>query len=157
MIPEISDFTPGEEVRPIPLRDGLVGVPICYEIIFPDLVRRFTAKGAGLLATISNDAWFGPSAANDQHFDHGILRAVENRRWLLRCAATGVSGVVAPNGRVLQRTRIYEREVVTGEAAMLSGLTLYAAYGDIFAYTCLLFSAAIVIAMRYNKGSHAAA
>jgi apolipoprotein N-acyltransferase len=157
MIPEISDFTPGEEIKPIPLRDGLVGVPICYEIIFPDLVRRFTAKGAGLLVTISNDAWFGMSAANDQHFDHGILRAVENRRWLLRCAATGVSGVVAPSGRVLQRTKIYEKAVVTGEAAMRSGLTIYAAYGDIFAYACLLFCAAVVIAMRYNKDSRAPA
>ena len=155
MIPEISDFDPGEEIRPIPLRDGLVGVPICYEIIFPDLVRRFVAKGAGLLVTISNDAWFGRSSANDQHFDHGILRAVENRRWMLRCAATGVSGIVAPNGRVLQRTPIYERAEIKGTVAMRTGKTLYAAYGDIFSYVCFLFSASILTSLRYNRDSRA--
>ncbi|HUX06603.1 MAG TPA: apolipoprotein N-acyltransferase [Acidobacteriota bacterium] len=155
VIQEISDFDPGDEIRPIPLRDGLVGVPICYEIIFPDLVRRFVAKGAGLLVTISNDAWFGISAANEQHFDHGVLRAVENRRWLLRCAATGVSGIVAPNGRVLQRTPIYERKEIRGTVAMRSGRTLYAAYGDIFSYVCFLFSASILASLRYNRGSRA--
>lgn len=150
MIPQISDFTPGEEIKTVPLMGGQVGVPVCYEIIFPDLVRRFVSGGAGLLATISNDAWFGRSAANDQHFDHAIMRAVENRRWLVRCAATGVSGIVAPDGRVVERTGIYVKTAVRGEVVMRSGLTIYASVGDIFAWACLIFSAASLLWLRYN-------
>ena len=150
VVPEISDFQPGDEPRPLPLFEGKVGIPICYEVIFPNLVRRFVSGGAGLLVTISNDAWFGRTAANDQHFDQAIMRAVENRRWLLRCAATGVSGFIAPDGRVLERTQIYKRAVVRGEAAMRTGLTIYSSAGDLFAYACFLIAAAWLLWLRYN-------
>lgn len=152
VVPEISDFAAGDEIKPIKLRDGKVGVAICYEVIFPDLVRRFTANRATLLATISNDAWFGFSAANDQHFDHAVMRAIENRRYLVRAAATGVSGVIEPSGEVQLRTPIYERTVACGEVAMKKGLTVYAAVGDAFSYLCVLLTLLSLILLRYTKG-----
>lgn len=151
VVPEISEFQAGEELNPIPLRDGKVGVAICYEVIFPDLVRRFTDNGATLLATISNDAWFGFSAANDQHFNHAVLRAVENRRYLVRCAATGVSGVISPDGSVQLRTRIYEKCIGYGYAAMSSGKTVYAALGDVFSYFCTALALLSLLRVRYTK------
>ncbi len=147
----ISDFEAGRELEPIPLRDGSVGVAICYEIIFPDLVRRFTARGAGLLATVSNDAWSGHSASNDQHFDHAIMRAIENRRYLVRCAVTGVSGAVAPDGHVLARTAIYKRDVAYATVAMRAGSTVYMAVGDLFAYLCAGLALLSLAWLRYTK------
>jgi len=83
---------------------GRFGILICYELTFPDLAREARLAGAEVLVTLSNDAWFGRTAAPYQHFAHATLRAVENRVTVVRAANTGVSGVVDPLGRVLVRT-----------------------------------------------------
>jgi apolipoprotein N-acyltransferase len=78
--------------------DGLIpfAAPVCFEITYPDLIRRFRARGARLLLNLSNDAWFGPSGYAEMHFDHAIFRAVELRTWIVRSANTGISGVIDP-------------------------------------------------------------
>jgi apolipoprotein N-acyltransferase len=98
---EIGEFTPAD--RPVVLRAGplAVGVGICYEILYPELARLQTAGGANLLATISNDSWYGKAGAQEQHFAGAILRAVEDGRFLVRSAITGVSGVADSHGRIL--------------------------------------------------------
>jgi apolipoprotein N-acyltransferase len=149
MVPEISSFVAGESLNTMPLMQGRVGTAICYEIIFPDLVRRFAYQGATVLATISNDAWFGRSAANDQHFDNAIMRAVENRRYLLRCAVSGVSGIVTPTGNVTARSETYIKETVTGSAAMRRDVTFYSAFGDVFAWACILLAFGGALRLRY--------
>ena len=75
-----------------------IGVGICYEIIYPSLARREVADGANLLATISNDSWYGRAGAQEQHFAGAVLRAVENGRYLVRAAITGISGIVDARG-----------------------------------------------------------
>lgn len=156
IVPEIASFAEGDQLNTMPLRDGRVGTPICLEIIFPDLVRRFTYNGATILATVSNDAWFGRSAANDQHFNMAIMRAVENRRFLLRCAVSGVSGIIAPDGNVQSRTQTYQRALVRGTVAMRSDLTLYAQFGDAFAWLCLSVAIIAVLRLRYTPQSRTA-
>ena len=104
-----------------------VSTAICYEVIYPDLVRRFVREGSELLTTITNDAWFGPTSAPYQHFEQASMRAIEEGRYLVRAANTGVSGIVDPYGRVLERTDIYQPAVVVGDVRLLTSATLYCA------------------------------
>ena len=107
-----------------------IGVPICYEIIFPQAIRGFRRAGARLVVTITNDAWFGRTAAPYQHFSQLALRAVENRVPIARAANTGISGFVAPSGRVLRESRIFEPGVLVADVALAGPLTPYARWGD---------------------------
>ena len=92
---------------------------ICYEVVYPDLVRRFVRNGSQLLTTITNDAWFGRTSAPYQHFEQASMRAIENGRYLVRAANTGISGIVDPYGRVIVESRIFEPAVIVGEARFL--------------------------------------
>lgn len=106
------------------------GAPICYEIIFPNLVRKFVKKGADFLVTITNDGWYGNSSAPFQHFAIAVVRAVENRRFLLRSATTGISGIIGPYGRILSRTEMMTQTYLTETIAPMNTLTPYTRYGD---------------------------
>jgi apolipoprotein N-acyltransferase len=138
----IGDFVPGGE--PVVVRsDGLSpGTVICYEMVFPDLVRRFPLRGADLLVNLTNDAWFGTSSGPYQHFQMAVLRAVENRRYLVRAANTGISAIVDSRGRVLARTRLEEARVLEGTVRPVAGRTLYTCAGDAFAILCVILAAA---------------
>ncbi|MGD0783700.1 MAG: apolipoprotein N-acyltransferase, partial [Candidatus Aminicenantales bacterium] len=105
----VGELTPGNLPALHSFRGIPFGTPICYEIVFPDLVRRFSKKGARFLATLTNDGWYGRSSAPYQHFASAVLRAAENRRFLLRAATTGISGIIDPAGRVLVRSAIGTR------------------------------------------------
>ena len=98
---DIADFTPGTSISVGELPGGKFGVFICYEAIFPAKCARFTANGAELLINISNDGWFGRSAAPAQHLMMARVRAVENRRWLLRDTNNGFTASVDPYGRIV--------------------------------------------------------
>ena len=97
---EIGDFTPGRQVAILPLEGAPFGTVICYEVIFPDLFRRFVAEGASFMTNITNDAWFGDSGGPLQHLAMVPLRAVENRIAIVRAANTGVSAFVLPSGAI---------------------------------------------------------
>jgi apolipoprotein N-acyltransferase len=151
---EVGGFTPGTRIAVGSLGDGRrVGVFICYEAIYPDLVRRFTSEGAGLLVQLTNDAWFGKSAAPYQHFVMATVRAIENRRYLVRAANTGISAIVDPYGRVLAETELFRAEVLTGKVSFRSDLTFYARHGDLLARTAaavtLLF--ALLLGFRFLR------
>jgi apolipoprotein N-acyltransferase len=125
-----------------------ISVAICYEVVYPDLVRRFVLAGSELLTTITNDAWFGRTSAPYQHFEQASMRAIEDGRYLVRSANTGVSGIVDPYGRVLLRTNIYEPAAVVGEARFLRERTIYARTGDVFSYACAVLTLALIVAAR---------
>jgi len=116
------------------------GSPICYEVIFPDLVRRFTKTGADFLVTITNDGWYGRTSAPSQHFAIAIFRAVENRRFLLRAATTGVSGIIDPYGRVLVKSGLMTRTFLTERVSPSREMTFYTEYGDVLAWVSLTLS-----------------
>ena len=115
----------------LPVGGHLISTAICYEVVYPDLVRQFVAGGSELLTTITNDAWFGDTSAPYQHFAQASMRAIENGRYLVRAANTGISGIVDPYGRVLAQSGIFEPAVVVGEARFLRTSTLYARIGDV--------------------------
>jgi apolipoprotein N-acyltransferase len=97
-------------------------------------------KGANFLVTITNDGWYGKSSAPYQHFSMAVMRAVENRRYLLRAATTGVSGIVDPYGRVLVRSEMMTQAVLTEEIFPKENLTLYTRTGDFLPYAALTLS-----------------
>ena len=121
----IGELTPGRYYALHSFRDIPFGTPICYEIVFPDLVRRFAKKGARFLATITNDGWYGRSAAPYQHFAAAVLRAAENRRFLLRAATTGISGIIDPAGRIVGRTEIGDKTFLCADIVPSSETTFY--------------------------------
>ncbi len=143
---DIADFTPGTEYRVGQLPDGTFGVFICYEAIFPSEVRRFEDNGAELLITISNDGWFGRSAAPEQHLMMAQVRAVENRRWLLRDTNNGFTVAVDPYGRLVDRLPTDIRGVLEAHYDFRSDRTLYARWGDWFAWLCVAASGLLGIA-----------
>jgi apolipoprotein N-acyltransferase len=146
-----SGFDKGDQMTLLPVGAHQVSTAICYEIIYPDLVRRFVVQGSELLTTITNDSWFGPSSAPFQHFEQASMRAIEDGRYLVRAANTGVSGIVDPYGHVLARTDIFQPAVITGEVRLLTALTTYARIGDIFAYASAVLTLALVLLARRQR------
>ncbi|MEE8423054.1 MAG: apolipoprotein N-acyltransferase, partial [Thermodesulfobacteriota bacterium] len=135
MVDGVGDFSPGREVMNLSIPESKFGVLICYEVIFPDLVRKFVNKGAGFLVNITNDAWYGKTSAPFQHLAQAAIRSVENRVYLVRAANTGISAFVDPLGRVISQSGLFTREVMKGEIRINSNgsKTFYTKYGDLFA------------------------
>ena len=152
IVQAVSDFAAGDTLDVLPVNGHAVSTAICYEIIYPNLVRQFTEGGSELLTTITNDSWFGPTSAPYQHFQQASMRAIENGRFLVRAANTGISGIVDPYGHVLSQTGLYEPAVVVGDARFLKNTTIYARTGDVFAYACTVLTALLLIgAMRSGR------
>lgn len=126
----IGDITPGKSYVLHRYNNWFFASPICYEIIFPALVRRFVAKGANFLVTITNDGWYGRTSAPPQHWAQAVFRAVENRRFLARAATTGVSGFVDPYGRILAQSELMTKTYLVQDIRPLSTFTFYTKYGD---------------------------
>jgi apolipoprotein N-acyltransferase len=144
LVAAVSDFSPGDAAVLLPVRNHLVSTAICYEIVYPDLVRRTANGGSELLTTITNDAWFGRTSAPYQHFAQASMRAIENGRYLVRSANTGISGVVDPYGRVLAQTPIFEQTVLVADARFVRERTVYSRTGDVFAYGSTLLTLALL-------------
>jgi apolipoprotein N-acyltransferase len=151
-VQEVSDFSPGTEATTGVVDGHRIGGYICYEAIFPALVRRFAAEGAELLVNITNDAWYGTTSAPYQHLAMAAFRAVENRRYMVRAANTGITAVVDPWGRVLEATRLFDRTVLVREVPFVAGTTFYTRHGDLFAYACFAIALAVVAA-SFGSGS----
>ncbi len=150
----IGDFGRGTKYTVMRTDKGAFGTAICFEVIFPELVRQFALNGAAFLATITNDAWFGNSGAPYQHFDMAVFRAVENRRAMVRAANTGISGIILPSGKVYARTEIFTRGEITGTIPLMDNMTFYTRYGDVFAYLCSGITAifiAIILRRRFIR------
>jgi len=145
-----AGFFAGEKAEILPLDGHAISAAICYEIVYPDLVRRFVVGGSELLTTITNDAWFGRTSAPYQHFAQASMRAIEEGRYMVRSANTGISGIVDPYGRVLEQSAIYERKVILGEARYLNASTFYQRHGDVFAYACLALTLAMLLASFFG-------
>ena len=122
------------------------------ESIFPGEVRKFAANGAQLFVNISNDEWFGHSAAPVQHLNQARMRAVENRRWLLRSTNSGITASIDPYGRVVDRA---PRDVLTSFSApfgLVTQNTFYTRHGDWFCWLCVIISlAALVIGAPWRN------
>jgi apolipoprotein N-acyltransferase len=137
---EVGDFVPGTRRNVFNLGRYKVGAFICYESIFPGEVREFAAHGAQVFVNISDDEWFGHSAAPGQHLNQARMRAVENGRWLLRSTNTGLTVSIDPYGRVVERA---PRDVLTALHApfgVVTATTFYTRHGDWFCWLCVIIS-----------------
>jgi apolipoprotein N-acyltransferase len=141
----IGDYEHGDKLVVARTRFGSFATFICYEIIFPGLVRKFYSREGDFIVTITNDAWFGKTAGPYQHFSMAVFRAVENRKPVLRAANTGISGYIDSNGRILNRTRLFERLVDTVDMKTDRTRSFYSRYGDIFSYVCIIGSLLLLI------------
>jgi apolipoprotein N-acyltransferase len=137
---EVGDFQRGTEYTVGELPGGRFSVFICYEAVIPDEIRRFVKGGARLLINLSNDGWFGHSAALEQHLAQARVRAVENRRWILRATNTGLTVSISPYGRIVASIPPDQRTVLIAPYGFREDLTLYTRFGDWLAYLSILVS-----------------
>lgn len=138
--PTVLSFQLKESDGGGPARRVKLGVVICYEVIFPDLVRRMATGGAEFLVTITNDAWFGDSSAPFQHFSMVVFRSVENHLAFARAANTGISGFIDPFGRIIAASPLFTETSLQAEIPIRQTKTFYSRHGDVFAYGCMLIS-----------------
>ncbi|MCX5723907.1 MAG: apolipoprotein N-acyltransferase [Nitrospirae bacterium] len=143
--PTIMTVTPQPDAAGTSPRPVKFGVAICYEVIFPDLVRQFAANGAEFMVTITNDAWFGRSAAPSQHFAMVVFRSVENHLAFARSANTGISGFIDPFGHILDTTPIFTEQAVRATIQAWRPHTFYSRHGDVFAYGCAIICALLCL------------
>ena len=129
-VPAAGDFTAGTTNAPLAWSKVRIGVLICFESIFPELARDSTARGANCLAVITNDSWFGDTGAPWQHAAIAAFRAVEQRRWVIRAANTGISEIIAPTGQVVAKSSLFRQDIVTGRIRLRDDQTLYQRFGD---------------------------
>lgn len=147
---EVGDFAAGDRVVVAAAGRHRIGTFICYESVFPNFVRQFAASGAEVLINISNDGWFGQSAARAQHLSIARMRAAENRRWILRATNNGITATIDPAGRVLSALP----EMV--ESASYTGFdyvhekTFYTRFGDWFALLCATIVVMALVAERLS-------
>ena len=144
-----TDITPGPTPRTF-MVDGVgpdaemlrVGVPICYELIFPHIVREFAAGGAGVMLAITNDAWYGRTGAPHQFLAMSAMRAAENGLWMVRAANTGISAIIDSHGRIRTASTLFEEAVLVADVPVSTqaASTLYAQVGDVFAILCVVGS-----------------
>jgi apolipoprotein N-acyltransferase len=146
IVESVSDFTPGRDPVLLPVGDHVASTAICYEVIYPNLIRRFVRDGSELLTTITNDAWYGRSSAAYQHWDQASMRAIEQGRYLARAANTGISGFVDPYGRVVTKTALFEQAILVRDVRFLKARTVYNRIGDLVAWLSLAFTAAALLA-----------
>ncbi len=160
LIIDIGDFTPGDSIvvfSPVSVKPShAFACGICFDSVFPFLMKKFVKRGAQFLVIITNDGWFGRTSGPYQHASIAVMRAIENRRWVARCANTGISTFIDPYGRKQEQTAIYEKATLVGSVYPLTETTIFTHYGEWFARIILLvnglvFLNALSVKRLYNK------
>ncbi len=152
LVTAIGDFEAGKEYTVFRWEGPAFSALVCYEIIFPELVRNFAAKGARTLITITNDAWFGRTAAPYQHFSMAVFRAVENRMPVIRAANTGISGFIDDRGRIIKATGIFHEDAFAETVTISGEKSFYTRYGNVFGYISIV--AAVMMIMFKGEKKH---
>ncbi|MFC1478249.1 apolipoprotein N-acyltransferase [Candidatus Margulisiibacteriota bacterium] len=103
-----ADYNRGDDYKVLKVMNSKIGLGICFESMLPFIYKEFTKKGADVLAVLTNDAWFLNSAGAEQHLMASTFRAIENNRWLIQCANTGISAIIDPYGRIVKKIGVGE-------------------------------------------------
>jgi Apolipoprotein N-acyltransferase len=141
----IGDYQAGDSYNVAISPFGKFATLICYEIIFPGQVRKYYQKGGQFIVNITNDGWFGNTSGPYQHFSMAVFRAIENRKPLIRAANSGISGYIDSKGKIINKSKLFERVFLVETVHGNRKISFYTKYGDIFAYLCLVFSLIFVI------------
>ncbi|HEY2467414.1 MAG TPA: apolipoprotein N-acyltransferase [Terracidiphilus sp.] len=140
----VSSFSRGTDRKVFRLNGHRYGVFICYEAVFADEVRHFAQLGAEVLVNISDDGWYGDTSAPWQHLNMARMRAIENRRWLLRDTNNGVTAAIDPYGRVRQSIPRHQADALPAQYGFRDDITFYTAHGDVFAWLCAILSLGVL-------------
>lgn len=139
----------GQQSTPTLLGDSAKGIQtasiICYESVFGSHVNQFINKGANIIVILTNDGWWGGSPAYFQHFGYAKIRAIETRRSVVRCANTGISGIIDSKGNVVSKTQWWQRTALTGKAALNNTQTFYVKHGDYIGRVAAFLSVIILM------------
>jgi apolipoprotein N-acyltransferase len=145
----VSEFTRGtsHKVFVLPGQNGTshrYGVFICYEAVFADEIRQIPRLGAEVLVNISDDGWYGDTSAPWQHLNMTRMRAIENRRWIVRDTNNGITAAIDPYGRVRQSIPRHQVDALPAGYAFRQDVTFYTAHGDVFAWCCAILGLVVV-------------
>jgi apolipoprotein N-acyltransferase len=140
----VGETDRGTERKVFRLNGHRYGIFLCYESVFADEVRQFAQLGAEVLVNLSDDGWYGDTSAPWQHLNMARMRAIENRRWLLRDTNNGVTAVIDPYGRVRQSIPRHQADALPAEYGFRSDVTFYTAHGDVFALACAILGLGLV-------------
>ena len=143
LVDSFTDFSPGTSTVMLPVGSHLTSTAICYEVVYPSLMRQAVEAGSELLTTITNDA-----SAPYQHFALASMRAIEQGRYLARAANTGISGVVDPYGRIVRQSGIFEQDALVEQVRFLTVRTIYSRIGDLIAYAAIALVVLGLLVMR---------
>jgi apolipoprotein N-acyltransferase len=141
---QVSEFSRGDERKIFRLNGHRYGVFICYEAVFADEVRQFAQLGAEALINVSDDGWYGDTSAPWQHLNMVRMRAIENRRWILRDTNNGVTAVIDPYGRVRQSIPRHQTNALPAQFGFGNDVTFYTAHGDVFAWVCAFIAFGLI-------------
>jgi len=137
---DVGSFDAGTDYRIVNIGGRPSNAVICFEAVFPSLVRRFVRQGSRLVVNLTNDGWYGDSAAPYQHLAIARFRAVENRRYMLRATNSGISAFIEPSGNIPVSTGILQQAVCAGRFDFIASATFYTRYGDVFIFLCAIIS-----------------
>jgi apolipoprotein N-acyltransferase len=146
-----EDFLAGSSYTLFQVGEAKFGTPVCWENLFADFFRRFVREGANLMVSVTNEGFFGVSAAPYQTLAMTVFRAVENRVAIARAAPTGISAFIAPNGVIVERVRgangkdLFVSGFLVRDVPLSDRKTFYTMHGDIFAYACIVIAAFFII------------
>jgi len=156
-VPDVGTYEKGKEFTVFELQDFRFSTTICWENMFPGLVRQFVKRGAQFIINLTNEAWFGDTSAPYQFLSMNVFRAVENNVFVVRCANTGISCFIDPHGRVTSRVRdeagkdVFVRGTLSGSVIPQKEKTFYTKHGDLFAALCFIVSVIFVSAAIVKK------
>lgn len=158
-VPKIESYVPGKEYTVFEHPGFRFSTIICWESIFPQLIRHFVKNGAQFLVNITNEGWFGKGSGPHHFLVMTLFRAVENQRYVIRSANTGISCIIDHHGRILDRVRNENNEdtfvsgVLTGIVVPKNKKTFYTQYGDAFAWLSLIISSLITMWAVFKNSS----
>ena len=146
-----SDLSPGKESVVIDGEKGNIGCAVCFDSIYEQVVWEAARNGAELIAVSTNDSWFSDSAALSMHNAQSRLRAIENGRYVVRAANTGISSIIDPMGNVNENLGAMERGYIISDVQMRNDTTLYSLIGNVVVYACIAFVVIVSIIDVVNK------
>lgn len=151
VVPAIANFRPAEDAGIVKAGSINYGSLICYESLFPEQARSRVEQGATVLVNVTNDAWYGTTPAAWQHFQAARMRAVESGRYVLRAANTGVTAIISPDGKVVDRAQWWTTTALTGEFSLSEAITPYVRWGDYPLLSLLILLAIPLVSGRSGR------
>src|SRR4030066_301591 len=146
-----ANFSSGENYTLFDSPKGKFATLVCFEIAFPDLVRKFVQRNAGFIVNITNDSWFGKRVGPYRHATVSVMRAIENRVSIARWANPGTSMMADPYGRIIEKTGLFERVNLIGEIPLKNKETFYTRKGNITALVSFFLSLVFLVLAKFKR------